>query len=268
MVLKEFSLDGKVAIITGASRGIGKAIALTMAEAGADIVVAARTASYLEQTAKEVTKLGRKCLAIPTDVTTLEQVEQMVEKTIAEFGKIDILVNNAGIDIRKPAIVTEGANTKTAISMEEWDKVLETNLHAAFFCCRSVGHYMIKQRRGKVINVGADEGEHDGVNDVAYAVSKASLLRFTKALAEEWAQYNINVNILTPGLQRTAIWENPELKLVPEENERRLQAMTTNLGRWGELREVGVLAVFLASDAANYITGEIIRQGGSGIDGH
>ncbi len=266
MVLKEFSLDGKVAIVTGASRGIGKAIALTMAEAGADIVAAARTAAELEKTAKEVRQLGRKCLAVPTDVTKLKQVEKMADKAIAEFGKIDILVNNAGIDLRKPAI--SAGKTGSALTMEDWDKVLDTNLHAAFFCCQAVGRHMLKQGNGKVINIGADEAEHDGVNDVAYAVSKAALLRFTKALAEEWAPYRINVNMLTPGLQRTDIWKNPELKLTPKENERRLQAMTTPLGRWGELREAGLLAVFLASDASNYMTGEVIRLGGSGIDSH
>ena len=266
MVLKEFSLEGKVAIVTGASRGIGKAIALTMAEAGADIVAAARTAPDLEKTAKEVRQLGRKCLAVPTDVTKLEQVENMMEKTIAEFGRIDILVNNAGIDIRKPAISIKGAAAGSAINMEEWGKVFDTNLTSAFFCCRTVGQHLVKQRSGKVINIGADEGEHDGVNDVAYAVAKASLLRFTKALAEEWAPYNVTVNMLTPGLQHTAIWQNPELKLTPKENERRQQAMTTVLGRWGELREAGLLAVFLASDAANYMTGEVIRLGGSGVN--
>ena len=272
MVLKEFSLDGKVAIVTGASRGIGKAIALIMAEAGADIVAAARTASDLEQTAKEVRQLGRKCLVVPTDVTNLKQVENMVEKALTEFGKIDVLVNNAGIDIRKPMILTKGAPTSkaksgddSAISLEEWCKVLDTNLTSVFFCCRTVGRHMVKRRSGKVINVGADEGEHNGVNDVAYAVSKAALLRFTKGLGEEWAPHNVNVNMLSPGLQRTDIWKNPELKLTPEENKRRLQAMTTVLGRWGELREVGVLAVFLASDAANYMTGEVIRLGGSGV---
>jgi NAD(P)-dependent dehydrogenase (short-subunit alcohol dehydrogenase family) len=268
MVLKEFSLDGKVAIVTGASRGIGKAIAFIMAEAGANIVAAARTASALEQTAKEIRQLGRKCLAVPTDVTKLAQVEKMVDKAIAEFGKIDILVNNAGIDLRKPAVAVKGASAGSVLTMEEWDKVLDTNLHAAFFCCQAVGRHMIKQESGKVINIGADEGEHDGLNDVAYAVSKAALLRFTKALAEEWTPYHINVNMMTPGLQRTDIWKNPELKLAPKENERRLQAMTTPLGRWGELREAGLLAVFLASDASNYMTGEVIRLGGSGIDSH
>jgi len=267
MVLKEFSLDGKVAIVTGASRGIGKAIALTMAEAGADIVVAARTASDLEKTAKEVRQLGRKCLVVPTDVTKKEQVEKMAEKALAEFGKIDILVNNAGIDIRKPMVSTKGtsASDDSALSMEEWCKVLDTNLTAAYFCCQAVGRHMVKRRSGKVITIGADEGEHDGVNDVAYAVSKAALLRFTKGLGEEWAPYNVNVNMLSPGLQHTDIWKNPELKLTPKENESRLQKMSTVLGRWGELREVGVLAVFLASDAANYMTGEVIRLGGSGV---
>ena len=107
-----------------------------------------------------------------------------------------------------------------------------------------------------------------GAGALAYSISKASLLRFTKALAEEWAQYNVCVNMLTPGLQHTAIWNNPELNLSPAENERRLQSMTTNMERWGELREAGLLAVFLASDAANFMTGEVIRLGGSGINGH
>lgn len=266
MVLSEFNLEGKAAIVTGASRGIGKVVALTLAEAGANIVAAARTASDLEQTAEEVRKLGRDCLVVPTDVTELKQVEAMVAKAIDSFGNIDILVNNAGIDLRKPAIATGGTPTDAAVSMAEWDKVLDTNLTASFFSCRTIGQHMIKRRSGKIINIGADEAEHDGAGDVAYAVSKAALLRFTTSLAEEWAQYNINVNMLVPGLQRTAIWDNPELNLTPEENERRLQAMTTALGRWGELREVGLLAVFLASDAANFITGEIIRLGGSGIN--
>jgi NAD(P)-dependent dehydrogenase (short-subunit alcohol dehydrogenase family) len=264
MVLSEFSLEGKIAIITGASRGIGKAVALTMAEAGADIVAVARTASDLDRTAEEVRQLGRDCLTLPTDVTKLKQVEDMVAKAIAKFGKVDILVNNAGIDLRKSAVLA--ADAGATVSMAEWESVLDTNLHAAFFCCRTIGRHLIDRGSGSIINIGADEAEHDGIGDVAYAVSKAALLRFTTSLAEEWAQYHVNVNMLVPGLQRTAIWDNPELNLTPGENERRLQGMTTALGRWGELREAGLLAVFLASDAARFITGEVVRLGGSGIN--
>jgi len=279
MALKELNLNGKTAIVTGAGRGIGKAIALTMAEAGADVVVAARTKSQIEETAAEVRQLGRKSLAIPTDVGQTEQVEKLVEATIAEFGKVDIMVANAGLDILKPLLLVEGLppmrgsarlaaalkENLTGLTEQEWDATVNINLNGVVRCARAVGPHMIKQRRGKIINISSINGFRSGANDVSYSTAKAAVQRFTQALALEWAPFNINVNAIAPGAFPTEMWQHPEWGNIPdEEKATSIENIPDRvpLGRWGDLRELGLLAVFLASDGSNYITGEIITCDG------
>ena len=205
MVLKEFDLGGKTAIVTGAGRGIGKAIALTLAEAGADIVVAARTKQEIEQTAAEVQQLGRRSLAIPTDVGQTDQVEKMVEATIDQFGRVDIMVANAGLDIMKPLLLVDGqppvpmrttVKIDSGLTDQEWNTTLNIDIMGVVRCARAVGPDMLKRRRGKIINIGSIEGygHVDGENDTAYALAKGAVHRFTQALALEWASFNINVN--------------------------------------------------------------------------
>jgi len=263
MSLKEFSLEGKVAIVTGAGRGIGKSIALTFAEAGADVVSVARTKQEIDQTTEEVRQMGRKGLAIPTDMTKAEQVERMVERSVQEFGEIDILVNNAGMVLIKPMVPAPGfrpvgadpmTDLSTPISEDEWHRVIDLNLTSIFLCCRAVGPHMIKQGKGKIINITSGFASKVAPHRAPYAASKAAVAMFTKSLALEWARFNINVNAIGPGLIRT---DQSEAFF---QDETLLQGLLKSLPlrRVGEAREVALLAVYLASDASNNMTGQNI----------
>ncbi len=263
MVLKEFGLEGKSAIVTGAGRGIGKAIALTLAEAGADVVAVARTAGEIEDTAQKVCQIGRRGLAIPTDITKAEEIARMAEKTVHEFGKIDILVNNAGIVLIKPILpdssqrvvgADPATDLATLMSEEEWRKVIDTNLTALFLCTRAVGTYMIQRKKGKIINITSGYAAKVAPHRGPYAASKAAVAMLTKTLALEWARYNINVNAIGPGLVRTDQSEGFF------QDEPLLQAALKSLPlrRVGEARDIGLLAVYLASDASNNMTGQNI----------
>jgi len=269
-VLNEFSLEGNVAIVTGAGRGIGKAISLTFAEAGADVVVAARSVDQIQETAKEIQEIGRGCLPIATDVTSASQVEEMVNKALSRFGKVDILVNNAGAIIRKgvvplPGVKLQGwqlvTDLNTMMSEDEWHYVIDTNLTGTFLCCRAVGAHMINQKKGKIINISSASADSVAPYYSAYSVSKTAINMFTRSLAIEWAPFNINVNAIGPGWFPTAFtasrFENAELK----------EEMTSGipLGRVGELREAGLLAVYLASPASNYLTGQTIYLDGGEV---
>jgi len=263
MLPQEYSLEGKIAIVTGAGRGIGKAISLVFAEAGANVVAVARTLEQIEGAAEEVRQLGRGALAIATDVTQADQVERMVEKTIAEFGRIDILVNNAGIarpkqlvplnDIRLPGW-QRVSDLNTRLSDEEWHLTMNTNLTSAFLCTRAVGPHMLSRRYGKVVNISSRNANTGDPYRVHYNTSKAALSMFTRCMAIEWAPFNINVNAIAPGAFYTELsaeaFENPELK------EQMIKSIP--LGRAGELREIGLLALYLASEASNYVTGQTI----------
>jgi len=250
MLLDEFSLKGRVVIVTGAGRGIGKAISLAFAEAGADIVAAARTEEEIEETCREVKALGRQSLAVPTDVTKAEQVERMVEETISYFKKIDILVNNAGTAVFKTLVSPDGQKMTEA----EWHQVIDTNLTSTFLCCRAVGPHMFKQKKGKVINISSISSQKAQADDIPYNVSKAGVDMFTRCLALDWAPYNINVNAIGPGQFYTRLsaksHEDPDLR------ERMVACIP--LGRVGDVRELSLLAVFLASPASDFITGQII----------
>lgn len=261
-MLKEFSLRGKTALVTGSGRGVGRAIALTMAEAGADIGTTARTVEQIEQTCEEVRRLGQRCIAIPCDVTKAEQVEKMVEKVVAEFGKIDILVNNAGVFRAKPVIPLE-QNTvyseiipdfDSAMTEEEWRNHIDTNLTQVFLVTKLVGPHMIKRRKGKIINITSGQAVKVIPYYSAYASAKAGLNMFTRVLAWEWARYNINVNAIGPGWVKTdstktlvedARIMQPTLRMIP-------------LRRLTEPRDLGLLAVYVASDASDNMTGQII----------
>lgn len=244
--MPELSLEGKVAIVTGGGRGLGKAIALSLAGFGAATVLAGRTESYLEETVQEIKQLGREALAIPTDVTKLDQVKHMVERTVSTFDKVDILVNNAGAIIEKSLL----DHTE-----EEWRSVLDVNLTSQFLCCKAVAPYFVEQQKsGKVINVASMVGASvAGVNRISYCASKGGVVSFTKGLALEWARYNINVNAVAPGNFRwgmtESLFNDPPL----------LQRVTRRipLRRFGEPSDIGALVAFLASDLSDYITGEV-----------
>ena len=268
MIANDYRVDGKVAIVTGAGRGIGKAIALALAEAGADVTVAARSRDQIEQTAEEIHKLGRKALAIPTDVSKEDQVKRAVEKAISEFGKIDILCNSAGIfvlgavavlpGVRLPGWESAGDDWDKPQTLEDWGKVLDTNLTSAFLFAQAVGPHMMRQRKGKVINISSTGAEQGLSYNSAYNVSKAGLSVFTRCLASEWAPFNINVNAVAPGLTNTVMVK----PLIADPRMMKAKLEKIPLGRLGEPREVALLALFLASSASNYITGQIFTIDG------
>jgi len=265
VIPRDFSVDGKVAIVTGAGRGIGKAIALTMAEAGADITVVARSTKQIEQTAEEIRQLGRKALAVPTDVTKEDQVKEAVEQTLLHFGRIDILVNNAGIDTpMKPVAFIPGAkffgwelagdNWDKQLTPEEWHQVIDTNLTGAFLFVQAVGPHMLRQKKGKVINISSNSAELGTTYSAPYCVSKAALSMFTRCLASEWAPFNICVNAIGPGDTNTEMMaqymKDPAVAKVV------LDAIPA--GRMGEPREIALLALYLASEASNFMNGQTV----------
>lgn len=255
-MLKEFSLEGKVAIVTGAGRGIGKGIALALAEAGADTVAVARTEHEINEVAKEIKQLGRRCLAVPTDITKEDQVQRMVERTISEFGKIDILVNNAGaITAVKPLVPLPhlGDRFPDVMAEEEWRGDFDVDLVGTFLCTRAVGPYLIQQKSGKVINITSSLVISGSDYNAPYCASKAAKAKFTQTLAKEWARYNINVNAIGPGLVHTPMTDE---YIFSKEKIRERHLSHIPLRRAGMPRDIGLLAVYLASDASNWMTGQ------------
>lgn len=268
-MLKEYSLEGKTALITGAGRGLGKSIALTFAEAGADIAGAARTVTELEETAAEVRKLGRRAITFQTDVTKEDQIRAMIQKTLAEFGKIDILVNNAGTEVTKPLLPLPDLKAPTGhkldatpLSLQEWQSVMDLNLNSVFLCCREVGQHMIDRRQGKIINVTSGLGVKATPYLIAYGVSKAAVAFFTRCLALEWSRYNVHVNALAPGPLETKLMYD----LTGGYDEKLLNRYLKDIPmrRMGKPREAALLAVYLASEASDYMTGQVVILDGGG----
>jgi 2-dehydro-3-deoxy-D-gluconate 5-dehydrogenase len=244
-------VDGKVAVVTGAGSGLGKSIALALAEAGANLVVTEIPARMenAQTTARLAAGAGHKVLAVPLDVTSLHSINRMVTKTLARFGTIDILVNNAGINIAKKALdVTE----------EDWDQILDVNLKGVFFCSQAVGREMIKRRSGKIINMASQNGVIGYYQRAAYCSSKAGVVNLTRVLAIEWAPYHINVNAIGPTFILTPLTQ----KLFEDRKFSRDVLRRIPLGRLGKPEDVAGAAVFLASAAADMITGHTLLVDG------
>ncbi len=243
-MLDQFSLEGKVAIVTGASRGIGRALAVALARAGADITGVAR--SDMSETAEVVHEKGRKFLAINADLSSTEPIEDIVNATVSEFGKLDILVNNAGMIRRQKAVEFEEDN---------WDTVIDVNLKTPFFLARAAARRFLEQKsRGKIINIASMLSFQGGVFVSSYTASKSALAGVTKALCNEWAEHGINVNAIAPGYIAT---ENTRPL---REDEGRNKAIVERIpaGRWGKPEDMNGAAVFLASPAGDYMHGHIL----------
>jgi 3-oxoacyl-[acyl-carrier protein] reductase len=240
-------LAGKVALVTGAAQGIGKAVALLLARNGADIVISDINLEKAEETAKEVQALGRKSLAAKVDVATLGDVEKMVEAILAQFGKVDILVNNAGI-----------ARDKLILRMteEDWDAVLNINLKGTFNCTKAVVRHMSKQRSGKIVNIASVVGEMGNAGQGNYAASKAGVIGFTKTIAREFAQRGINVNAIAPGYIET-----PMTDALPDKAKEELKRLIP-MDRLGKPEDVAEAVLFLVSEASGYITGQVLNVNG------
>ncbi len=253
--LPSFQLEDKLAMVTGAGRGIGRAISIGMAEAGADVALLSRTAEDLEEVAKEIEKLGRKAFILPTDVTDRKDIQNAITTVTNQGRSIDILVNNAGMNIRSQAL---------EVTDEEWQKIMDTNLKSAFMMSQEVGQVMKNQEHGKIIKIASVAGHVALRTGVVYAASKAALIQMTKVLAFEWGKYNINVNSIGPWYFRTPLTE----KLLQDEAYVKDILDVTPLKRIGELDELVGPAVFLASDAGKYITGQtLFVDGGMTIQG-
>ncbi|MDP2931961.1 MAG: glucose 1-dehydrogenase [Chloroflexota bacterium] len=251
MSIPDLSLRGKVAIVTGAKRGMGKAIALGLAEAGADVAVCSRVEDGgLKTVAEEIRKLGRRSLVVQADISRKAEVEAMVQQVMAEFGVIDILVNNAAIGIRSPMLeVTE----------ENWDKEINTNLKGYFLCSQAVAKHMVAQKKGNIINM-ASQLSFKAMSPLGvYCISKAGVAMLTRVMARELGPYNVRVNAIAPAMVKTEFnrrtWSNPELM-------QKIDAAVPLGGRVGLPEDVVGTALFLASDASSYITGHYILVDG------
>lgn len=252
-VLDQFRLDGRRALITGGSRGLGRAMAQALAEAGADLVLVGTSAEHLDQARSELAPLGRRVAPIVADLFSPQATQRMCERALAEHGPVNVLVNNVGG--RRQDIALEET------SLEDWQRLLDLNLTSAFLCTKLLGKPMLERRSGRIINIASICGQiaTRGIRGRHYETAKAALVGFTRAVAADWAPHGVTVNAIAPGgfltdANRRWFRERPELKgqfeaLVP-------------MGRLGEPYELGPLAVYLASDASSYMTGTVLTIDG------
>jgi len=242
-----FDLSGKVAVVTGANTGIGQAIALALAEAGADLAAVGRTPAA--ETIAQARALGRKAEMVSADLSTIEPVGRVVEEVIARLGRLDILVNNAGIIRRADAV---------DFSEADWDAVIDTNLKSVFFLCQAAGRHMIAQGSGKIINIASMLTFQGGIRVPSYTASKSGVGGLTKLLANEWAAKGVQVNAIAPGYIAT----NNTAALQADEARNRAILERIPAARWGDPADLGGAAIFLASAASNYVNGHILAVDG------
>jgi len=245
----EFDLSGKVAVVTGAGRGMGRYMALDLARYGADVVLCSRTLSELEQVGGEVEALGRKALVVPTDVGRIAEIERMTEMAVERFGRIDILVNNAGMNIPQWA---------EEVTEEAWDRIMNINVKGVFFCAQAVGKVMIRQEKGKIINISSQAGSVGLIKRAAYCSSKGAINQLTRVLALEWGKHHICVNALAP-----TFVETPMTRPMLEEKSFRDYVMgNIVLGRLCKPEDLTGGLIYLASDASDMVTGHILHIDG------
>jgi NAD(P)-dependent dehydrogenase (short-subunit alcohol dehydrogenase family) len=247
--LENFKVVDEVAIVTGGSKGLGRAMAIGLAECGAKVVVASRTVSLIEETANEIIKKGGQAIAVPVDVKNPQSIEQMVDQVMEQYGRVDILINNAGIAPMKKTMETD---------IEDWNDVLNTNLKSAFLTSKIIAKGMIKQRKGKIINIGSVLGNMASNVAMPYCVSKAGIAQMTRVLALEWAPFGINVNCIAPGFFET------EMTAEQREDESHMKFLKYKIPfkRLGRPDEIVGAALFLASRASDYMTGAVLNIDG------
>jgi NAD(P)-dependent dehydrogenase (short-subunit alcohol dehydrogenase family) len=258
MVLERLKLDGKVAIVTGAGRGLGRQMALALADAGADVVCAARTAEQIDRTKADIEALGRRAIAQPTDVRESAQCGRLIERAAEEFGRLDIMLSNAGIgDMR-------GANAELwDVGDEDWHDTLDVNLSSAFYCARAASKQMVAEGHGGVIiNVASGTAMRAYPMSFGYGAAKAGVIALTKSLSAMLVKHGIRVNCIIPGFVRQAPARNEQEQIFAQTRGRYIPAQ-----RLGEAWELGPLAVYLASDASSYVTGQGFVIDGGGLAG-
>ncbi len=244
-ILDKFKLDGKVALVTGASGGLGAAIAKGLAEAGADVACHSRGDGGADETCAFVESAGRRAAAVAGDMADKEVPKRVVDAVIEKFGRIDILINNAGMIRRTPAV---------DFSEEDWSAVLEVNLSSVFRLSQAAGRHMIGQGSGKIVNIASLLSFQGGITVPAYTASKSAVAGLTKALANEWAKFNVNVNAIAPGYMTT----NNTTALRADETRNRQILERIPAGRWGHADDLAGAAVFLSAAASDYVNGHIL----------
>lgn len=245
MGYSKLDLDGRVAVVIGGTSGIGRAIAHGLAEAGADVVCTSRRQEQVEAAAIEIEALGRRTLRVASDVSDKGSLATLLDECVSAFGKVDILVNSAGRTKRTPSLELE---------VDEWNEILETNLTGTLRACQVFGGHMVANGYGRIINIASLSTFVSLFEVAAYAASKAAVASLTKSLAIEWAKRGVNVNAIAPGVFRTAL----NTKLLDETPRGQEFLTRTPMGRFGNVEELAGAAVFLASDAASFVTGEVI----------
>ena len=257
MELSQFSLEGKVALITGGSRGIGEETAIRFAKAGADVAVTSRKLPDLEQVVSKIERLGRNAMAVATHVGKLDQIQSLVDQVVAKFGKIDVLVNNAGTNF-----------FMTAMDMTEkgWDSIMNLNLKGLFFLSQAVARVMKENGGGSIVNVSSISGIKVQPASGHYSIAKAGTLMATKVMAIEWAEHNIRVNCIAPGAVETRLYDSIFSGL-GDEAEKAKQGFeaTIPLKRAGDPREIADAAIFLSSQASSYMTGQTFAVDGGAL---
>ena len=245
--MNPFDLSGRVAVVTGANTGIGQAIAIALAQAGADVALVGRTPA--EDTAQAIRDLGRRALIVSADLSSIEPVQRIVDETVVGLGGLDILVNNAGIIRRADAVDFTEA---------DWDAVVDTNLKSVFFLCQAAGRHMIAKGGGRIINIASMLTFQGGIRVPSYTASKSGIGGLTKLLANEWAKHELSVNAIAPGYIAT----NNTAALQADDARNAAILDRIPAGRWGDAADLGGAAVFLASDAAAYVQGHILAVDG------